>query len=68
MADAPVIHIGENSPEHVAYRLMQDIALVEKRALHASDVSSGWRSADRKWIIDTYIECIKATRGYPQKA
>ena len=30
MADGAVVHIGENSPEQVAYRLMRDIAIAEK--------------------------------------
>lgn len=61
MADAPVVHIGENSPEHVAYRLMRDIANVEGKLLTKSDKSPE-RVADRKWILDTYAECLGAIR------
>jgi hypothetical protein len=43
MADQPMVHIGENSPEHVAYRLMQLIADVEQVNLHLSDPGkAGW--------------------------
>ena len=50
MADAPVVHIGENSPEEVALKLTQIIASVEKRSL-AGHVAN---TADRKWLLDTY--------------
>jgi hypothetical protein len=61
MADAPpVVHIGENSPEQVAHKLMHEIANVEKRELYGH----GDNPADRSWILDTYAECIKAVRGH----
>jgi hypothetical protein len=64
MADAaPVVHIGENSPEQVAYKQMLEIANVERKTLHASAPSSGWTAADRKWILDTYAECLRAATG-----
>jgi hypothetical protein len=61
MAD-PVVHIGENSPEHVAYKLMERIAEVEDGKLHRG---SGGRHkvADKKWILDTYAECIRTVRA-----
>ncbi len=63
MADqAPVVHMGENSPEYVAYRLLQNVAAVERKVFHSSP---GERNeiADRKWILDTYAECLYATKG-----
>lgn len=66
MADTPVLHIGENSPEHVAYRLFHHIAQVEGKIL-----SQGNSAPDRKWILDTYAECLRAvktpTSRVPQK-
>lgn len=62
MADAQVIHIGENSPEHVAYVLMQDIALMERLVLH-SNPGPTEKAATRQWVIDTYLECWRATHG-----
>ena len=53
MSDKPVVHIGENSPEHVAYELMTGILRVEGKI----------NSADRKLILDTYAECLDAVRG-----
>ena len=62
MADAPVVHIGENSPEQVAYRLLHDIARVEDKLLERSE-KNPQKIVDRKWILDTYRECINAVRG-----
>lgn len=59
MADAPVVHIGENSPEQVAFRLLERVASVEGIYLHGS---KDGKVADRKWILDTYAECIYAVR------
>ena len=58
MADAPVVHIGENSPEQVAYQLMARIAHAEELALHGV---TGKR-ANREWILSTYAECLKVVR------
>jgi hypothetical protein len=64
MADsASVIHIGENSPEHVAYKLMERIAAIERKSLHNTEnLRAGASAADRKWILDTYAECLKAAK------
>lgn len=62
MADAPVVHIGENSPEEVALKLFKFVADVEKKTLYVphNAPSSGATVADRKWILDTYSECLYA--------
>ena len=62
MSDTPVVHIGENSPEQIAYRLMLDIVRVEDKLLEKSEKNPG-KTADRKWILDTYAECIRTVRG-----
>lgn len=59
MADKSIVHIGENSPEEVALKLVQTIASIEGRSLH----SQGDHPADRKWLLDTYAECYFAVRG-----
>ena len=56
----PALHIGDNSPEYVAYRLMLDIAKVEKKALTPS---ASCQIADRKWVLDTYAECLRIVRS-----
>ena len=63
MAEQTVVHMGENSPEQVAYRLMQDVARVENKLLHANVVAPDQTSADRQWILGTYVECVRAVRG-----
>ena len=68
MADAPVVHIGENSPERVAYDLMLNIAYTEKIRIGGgptgnSAAGSGDKPPDRKWILDAYAECLQAVRG-----
>jgi len=63
MADT-VVHIGENSPEQVAYKLMERIADVEERSIHSRyPGTKGWTAADRKWLLDTYAECLLAVRS-----
>ena len=55
MADAPEVHIGENSPYQVAYKLTREIfSLVEDKAL--SEIT-------RKEYLDTYAQCLDAVLG-----
>jgi hypothetical protein len=71
MADASVVHIGENSPEKVALKLLEVIANIEHVSLSSSDKSElkhGWTKADRKWVLGTYNECIEAVRGFRSKS
>jgi hypothetical protein len=51
MVDQPAFQVGENSPEYVAFRLLERIAMVENRGFNAG-------GADRNWILDTYAECL----------
>ena len=53
-----VVHIGENSPEQVAYKLMDIIGSVEGKVFYQDQ-----NSADRTWILDTYAECLLAVVG-----
>jgi hypothetical protein len=55
MADAAVVHIGENSPEGVAYRLMTLVRTV----------NSSVASKDKDEILNLYAECLNAVQ-YPQ--
>lgn len=57
MADTNV----ENTPEHVAYTLMRDIALVEgKHILQLGSTSAD--IADRQWLLSTYSECLAVVK------
>jgi hypothetical protein len=51
MADAGVVHIGENSPEGVAFKLMYLIRQVEPVG------------KDKKTILDLYAECLNAVQN-----
>lgn len=59
MSENTVVHIGENSPEQIAYKLMHDIARAEKINLVGSNVNS-----NREWIIKTFIMCRQAAGGH----
>lgn len=63
MADAPVVHIGENSPEKVAHTLLHEIARIEGKTFHQNP-NAGYQTATREWILDTYAECLFAVRGH----
>ncbi len=59
MADSTAVHLGENSPEYIAYRLMQDVMRSEKRQNYEDSKGT---LADRKYLLDTYAECVMAVR------
>jgi len=65
MANEPVVHISLNSPEQVAFRLMEAIANIEGKAL-ARNPSTDESAADRSWVLDTYAECLSAVKS-PRK-
>ena len=50
MADTAV---SGDSPQAIALRLLELIGTAEKKALGAPGTS-----ADKKWILDTYKECL----------
>lgn len=62
MADKGVVHIGENSPEQVAFKLLQLVASCEKRSL-AGASTDGYTPANRAYILKTYGECILTVRN-----
>ncbi len=47
-----VVHIGENSPEEIALKLMREVAAAEN-----------WQNVDRKKLLDTYAECLRAVQA-----
>jgi hypothetical protein len=52
MADDTVVHIGENSPEKVAFDLMVAVLNAERA------------ERSRKTMLDTYAECLWAVKGH----
>ena len=65
MADETVVHIGENSPEQVAYKLLLMVSNAEKK-----NAAQGNSTADRDWIVRTFCMCLKAVQqpGFPDDA
>lgn len=64
IAAALIVRFGRGAatsswtPEHIAYNLMGTIAKQEGKSL---DGKSGDRP-DKKWLLDTYAECMQAVR------
>ena len=50
MAYEPAIHINENSPENIAYKLLTTIASNDGNTLFG--VMQSTATADRKWLLD----------------
>ena len=64
MPDAPVVHIGENSPEEVAYKMMLLIGSAEGLETYGH----GDHPMTREWILRTYAQCLAVVqRGDAQK-
>jgi len=54
-------HPTDSTPESVAYRLLVLVADLENKTLHGNP-SKDRTNADRKWILDTYAECLAAIK------
>jgi hypothetical protein len=54
-------HPTDSTPESVAYRLLVLVADLENKTLHGSP-SKDRTIADRKWILDTFAECLAAIK------
>jgi hypothetical protein len=52
MADAPVVHIGDNSPEYVAYLLLGRLLDIEERI-----------GSSRQSYLDAYAECLLTVKA-----
>ncbi|ANY19734.1 hypothetical protein A6F68_01217 [Tsuneonella dongtanensis] len=59
MADQSAVHTGENSPEEVAFKLLQLIASVEQR----ESSGHGKNPMSREYIIRTYCQCLRAVHA-----
>jgi hypothetical protein len=63
MADETIVHLGDNSPEQVAYKLMREVAAVERITIGGGDLQPQWTRAGRAWILNTYQECLYAVKN-----
>ncbi len=57
-------HIASNTPEEVAFKLLGIIGAVEKREFYGH----GDKPADRKWLLQTYHECLQTVKGIKPKS
>lgn len=58
MAEGAVVHIGENSPGEVAFKLMTWIANAEGR----QNYGHGTHPVTREWILKAYAQCLGVVR------
>lgn len=63
MSESTIVHIGENSPEQVAYKLFFDVI---KREATKSSANKAIEQDVRKYLLDAYAECLRAVR-YPEE-
>ena len=60
MADTTIVRLGGESAEQTAYKLLHDVARAEhKLDTHGIKITG----VDRKWILETYAECLSAAKG-----
>jgi hypothetical protein len=59
MTDTPIIHINENSPEQIAYKLF--LHIVAREDVELAPGRGKW-PVDRRWILSTYAQCLKAVK------
>ena len=58
MTDNPTPTLKDNSPEEVAFKLMKLVIQTENRSPNAHAENP----ADRKYLLDTYAECLITVR------
>lgn len=61
MTDATTLQLGETA-EQVALELLRMVMESEKRKFSEVAGRSDYQLGDRKYILDTYAECILAVR------
>lgn len=57
------VRLGGASHQEIAFKLMERVAAVEGRTLTAGSRPGDTDYSDRKYILDTYAECLLATYG-----
>ena len=57
MDDNSSVRISGDSPEAVALSLLHEVSKIEEKYF-SSKIGD-----DRKWLLDTYVECLRATKG-----
>lgn len=57
-------YLERASAYEIAYRLMLDVVNVEGRKIGFAGRQRGPEYADRKYLLDTYSECLEAAQGH----
>ncbi|PZU18959.1 MAG: hypothetical protein DI589_23035 [Shinella sp.] len=60
MADNTVARLSGESPEQVAYKLLVLVGAAEQKLYMDGSPYAG---TGRKWILDTYAECLLAVKN-----
>lgn len=60
MSDAKIVNTGENTPEYVAFKLFEMVMQTEGKVHYKSDKHA---QVDRKYLLDTYAECMLAVKA-----
>ncbi len=62
MDPRPVLnHMGPNSPEKVAFDLMERVAFIEGKRIGRDQEYRA--QTDRTWLLDVYADCLEAAQG-----
>lgn len=61
MSDNSAARLNGDSQEQVAFKLLLLIGDAEKKINGVGRASS---DVDKLWILDTYAECLEATKGH----
>jgi hypothetical protein len=49
--------MSDNTPEYIAFALMEKIAATEGRVF-LPRASTGQQTVDREWVLHTYAQCL----------
>ena len=55
-----VLKLGEGTPEEVAFKLFQTIAMSEGKKVYGT---GGLKPADKEWVLKTYAECLMTVKN-----
>lgn len=65
MTNTENVLTGGKSQEQVALRLLKIVSNIEDRPLYrTNDIKN---PADRKWLLDTYAECLSTVKGHRKR-
>ncbi|MEO9900350.1 hypothetical protein [Nisaea sp.] len=63
MSDTTHLHVGENTQEHIAFKLLEVVASVEQKNLFHYE-GAPEKTPTREWVLNTFAECLQAARSH----